>query len=117
MYPVCTSIQIHLPSKHALIIFLRSRTAEQLRTYASLADLMTDLSRADSQEPTESSVQRAYQYNPNLTFWGFLELPENVFRSRRFNCAMQGISSMQPPATILASTCLLLGVLNLLIEC
>ncbi|KAI0825595.1 S-adenosyl-L-methionine-dependent methyltransferase [Irpex lacteus] len=88
---------------NGLAAYVSCLTAEQLRTSASLADLMIDLPRADSQEPTESSVQRAYQYDPKLTFWGFLELPENVFRSRRFNCAMQGISSMQPPGTILST--------------
>ena len=64
---------------------------------------MIDLPRAASEELNDSSVQLAFQMN--LTYWQFLELPENDFRSRRFNIAMRGLSSMQPPGTILKSRC------------
>lgn len=54
---------------------------------------------ADSEELNETTLQKAF--NMKHTYWEFLELPENTFRNRRFNIAMQGVSSMQPPGTIL----------------
>ena len=72
-----------------------------MRTYAYIPDLMTDLAIVDSQELADASVQKAY--NTKLGYWQFLDLPENAFTNRRFNIGMQGVSSMQPPGTILTS--------------
>ncbi|KAI0085840.1 S-adenosyl-L-methionine-dependent methyltransferase [Irpex rosettiformis] len=86
---------------NGLAAYISSLTSEQIKTYASMWNLMTDDPRADSQELNETSFQRAY--DTNLTFWQFLDLPENDFSRRRFDCAMQGVSSMQPPGTILTT--------------
>ncbi|KAI0085832.1 S-adenosyl-L-methionine-dependent methyltransferase [Irpex rosettiformis] len=94
-------IKKYFDDTNGLLAFMSVLTHEQMKTYAYIPELMTDIAIVDSQELNDASVQKAY--NTKLGYWKYLDLPENAFVNRRFNIAMQGISSMQPPGTILTT--------------
>ena len=72
------------------------------KAYPYTADLLEDLSFADSQELNETAVQRALRMKH--TIWQYYDLPENIYRGRRFNIAMQGNAALQPLDSILGRT-------------
>ncbi|KAI0821463.1 S-adenosyl-L-methionine-dependent methyltransferase [Irpex lacteus] len=73
-------------------------TDELSKAYPYTADILADASVANSQEVNNTTLQKAL--NMNYTLWQYLDLPENAFRNRRFNIAMRGTSSLQPPSKI-----------------
>ncbi|KAI0087145.1 O-methyltransferase [Irpex rosettiformis] len=84
---------------NGLCAYAAMTTDQLLKAYPYTADLLADPSVADSQELNETTLQRSL--NMKHTYWQYLDLPESVFCNRRFNIAMQGVSSMQPPGAIL----------------
>ncbi|KAI0821462.1 O-methyltransferase [Irpex lacteus] len=84
---------------NGLCAFTSMLTDELSKAYLYTADVLADVSTANSQELNHATLQKAL--NMNHILWQYLDLPENAFRSRRFNIAMRGISALQPPSKIL----------------
>ena len=56
-------------------------------------------------EPSESPVSRALGVKETL--WEHYARPEYRYRGTRFDIAMQGVSTILPPDTVLKGTCIL----------
>lgn len=97
-HPCCMFIEHHFPSCDLLPSLPLFRTDELSKAYPYTADILADVSIANSQEVNNTTLQKAL--NMNYTLWQYLDLPENAFRNRRFNIAMRGTSSLQPPSKI-----------------
>ncbi|THG98942.1 hypothetical protein EW026_g3332 [Hermanssonia centrifuga] len=72
-----------------------------MKSAAYLSDTMTDPKTAHSQDPNETSIQKAFRFEG--TRWEFLERPENLFMFRRYGAAMSGAAKLQPPWAVLTS--------------
>ena len=74
-----------------------------MKSGAYLAQTLTDPKTAFSEEPNETTIQRAFNFTGSR--WDFLERPENVIIARRYASAMNGMSRMQPPEAVVSSAC------------
>lgn len=72
-----------------------------MKSGAYLSQTLTDPVTAHSQDPNETSIQRAFRFEG--TRWEFLERPENLFMFRRYGAAMSGAAKLQPPWAVLTS--------------
>ncbi len=84
-----------------MLIFSYLRADDCMKSAAYLSDTMTDPKTAHSQDPNETSIQKAFRFEG--TRWEFLERPENLFMFRRYGAAMSGAAKLQPPWAVLTS--------------
>ncbi|KAI0695021.1 O-methyltransferase [Cytidiella melzeri] len=74
-------------------------TDECMKSTGYLQEAISDPSWSTSGEPTQTSMQKAF--NTNAPFWEWAELPENSLRLRRFGNAMTGLNSATPPRALI----------------
>jgi hypothetical protein len=72
------------------------------KSAAVAVETLLDPATKFSEEPTDTPFNRAF--NTDLTYWAWVKLPEQQYRLRRFNVAMQGIAAMQPDSVVLNGT-------------
>ncbi|EJD43680.1 O-methyltransferase [Auricularia subglabra TFB-10046 SS5] len=74
-------------------------TDEMFKTSAYMTEVLTDPATAKSEEPDQTPVQRAFR--TKLTYWDWMDLPENEHVLKRFGMAMVAAKLVSPPNTIL----------------
>lgn len=71
-----------------------------MKSSAYLSETLTDPKTALSQEPNDTSFQKAH--NITTSRWAYLDRPENALIARRYAAAMSGSARLQPPEAIVA---------------
>jgi len=70
----------------------------------AFTDVLQDPKTAHSDNPKDSVWNRAYN-EQDITFFEWLETPENESRRRRFNVAMEGVSQLDDGESMLRGKC------------
>ncbi len=74
-----------------------------MKSSSYLSETVNDAMFRKSNGPDKTAFNLALK--TNLTYFSYLELPENAYAHRRFNASMNGVHNMVPPGTMLEGKC------------